>query len=438
MNHADGQTSVPFYTTLFGVQRDEFRAVAWSFAYFFCILSSYFILRPVRDALAVDDIQDIRWLFTGTLVAMLIVSPVFAAIASRFPRKQFLPWVYYFFSANIVIFYALFSLPDSGYLNQVWVGRAFFVWLSVFNLFVVTVFWSFMADIFNKNQSRRLFGIISAGGSIGAVLGPAITGLFVTQIGFKNLLPISAVLLLAATFCIFELRSWVREQTTEDDSFESGKALGGSAFDGAKLILTKPFFAAIALMLLLANFVGVVSYQYLGELVGQTFAEKDQRTQVFSVIDLSINALSFIGQLLLVRHSVRKFGVGVTLSLLPIVSAIGFAILAINPIFAVMAVIQVVRRATTFGFTKPSSDMLYAVVTPEEKYKVKNFIDTVVYRSSDAVSAWLIRALGGLGSSGIALLCIPVSILWATLTLWIGRRYRRLGNIGTTTETTNA
>jgi AAA family ATP:ADP antiporter len=418
--------------TLLGIRRDEVMAVSWSFAYFFCILSAYYMLRPVRDAMAIDSgILTIPWLFTGTFTVMIIVAPVFGWIASRYPRKQFLPWVYYFFIANILIFYAAFSYAQDQMLDQVWISRAFFVWLSVFNLFVVTVFWSFMADIYSKEQSRRLFGVISAGGSTGAILGPLITGQLVVHLGFRNLLPMSALLLLGGVFCIYRLRYWVRQhdQQNDSDSVESGKAIGGRALEGVRLVFTKPYFGMIALALMLANFVGVFAYTYMAELVSISFDNTDRQTQVFAWLDAAINTLSFVGQLILVKHSVKRLGIGATLAMLPVVSAIGFALLAIHPVFAVMAALQVIRRSLTFGFSKPTNDMLYSVVSAEEKYKVKNFIETVIYRSGDVIAVWIVRLMSGLGMTGIAIVCVPIAVAWAAMSFRIGHEYQRLDKI---------
>jgi AAA family ATP:ADP antiporter len=426
-----------YLMSVLGIRRDEIAAVGWSFAYFFCILSAYYMLRPVRDAMAIESgVSTIPWLFTGTFTVMVVVAPVFGWVASRFPRKQFLPWVYYFFVANILIFFAAFSIAQEQMLDQIWISRAFFVWLSVFNLFIVTVFWSFMADIYSKEQSRRLFGVISAGGSTGAILGPIVTGALVIPVGFQNLLPISALLLLGGVVCIYRLRHWVRQHDDDSssDSIESGKAIGGNALEGMRLVFAKPYFGMIATALVLANFVGVFAYTYMAELVSITFDSTDRQTQVFAWIDAAINILSFFGQLLLVKHSVRKLGIGPTLALLPIVSAIGFVMLAINPVFAIMAALQVLRRSLTFGFSKPASDMLYSVVSAEEKYKVKNFIETAIYRSGDVIAAWTFRFLGGIGITGLTIICIPVAIGWAVLSFRIGREYRRLDAASTPTE----
>jgi AAA family ATP:ADP antiporter len=419
-----------------GLRPGEFDAVAWSFAYFFCIFSAYAMLRPIRDAMVVvSGVSTIPWLFTGTLTVMILVAPIFGWIASRFPRKQFLPWVYYFFIANILIFFAVFTYAQNAGLEQVWIGRSFFVWLSVFNLFVVTIFWSFMADIYTGEQSRRLFGVISAGGSTGGLVGPFITGILVIPLGFKNILPLSALLLLGGVFCIYRLRRWVRQhdQVSDPDTVESSKAIGGGALEGVRLVFTTPYFGAIAFALSLATFMGVVTYNYMQELAGIAFEATDRRTQVFSWIDLATNALSFIGQIILVKHSVNKLGIGATLALLPVVSIIGFALLAIHPVFAIMAGLVILRRSLAFGFSKPASDMLYAVVSAGEKYKVKSFVETAIYRSGDAFAAWII-ALSGIGLSAIALVCIPIAVVWTAMSFFIGREYNRRGKSQLSTE----
>ncbi len=406
-------------------------AVAWSFIYFFCILSAYYMLRSVRDAMAiVSGVQNIPWLFTGTFVLMLLATPVFGWITSKYPRRVFLPWIYYFFVANILIFYAVFSYAHNNELSEIWIGRAFFIWLSVFNLFVVSVFWSFMADIYSKKQSRRLFGVITAGGSAGALIGPIVTSIVVVQIGFRNMLPLSALLLLFAVFCVYRLRGWVRQQ--QSDSGEEAastdtekKAIGGSAWAGVKFVLTKRYFSAIAVALVCATFLGGATYMYMAEMVSVTFEGTDKRTQVFAIMDAMINAMSFIGQLLIVKHSVRKLGIGGTLALLPIVSVIGFTLLAVNPVFLVIAGLQVLRRSITFGLTKPTSDMLYSVVSPEAKYKAKNFIETAIYRGGDVISTWTIRFISGIGLSGVALVCVPIALIWTWLAIWIGGEYKR-------------
>ena len=413
---------------LLGIERHEYVAVGWSFAYFFCVLSSYYILRPVREAMAVGSGPDtIPYLFIGTFVAMLVATPIFGAVASRFPRRVFLPWVYLFFIANILVFWLIFSRAVAAGGEYVWLARVFFVWLSVFNLFVVSVFWSFMADIFTREQGRRLFGFITAGGSIGALLGGMATSGLVVTIGFQNLMPISAGLLLVAIYCIRQLRQWVHREHEDElaATVESNEPLGGGPLSGITHVFSSKYFGGIVAASVIASLLGTALYMFAAELVEHSIAEADDRTQFFSNINNWTNALSLVCQMFLVKLVVTRFGIGASLALMPAVSVIGFAILALEPTLAIVAVLTVARRALGFGFSKPTTDMLYSVVTPEEKYKTKNFIDTAVYRGGDVVGTWTVKLMSALGVAGIALVMLPFAVVWAGIALWLGRDYRR-------------
>ena len=414
-----------------GLERHEYYAVAWSFVYFFCVLSAYYMLRSVRETMAVEGgVQNVPWLFSSTFVVMLAVTPVFGWVASRYPRRRFLPWVYYFFVVNILLFWAGFSYAINNGLSFVWLGRAFFVWLSVFNLFVVSVFWSFMADIYTREQSRRLFGVISAGGSAGALLGPLATGSLVVPIGFQNLLPISATLLLFGVYCIMRLRRWVESEHRGEleSTMASAAPLGGTLLSGVTAVTRSRYLSAIGLASIIASLLGTALYMFMTELVGEAFASTDERTRTFAFIDAATNTMAMLVQLLIVKRAVWRFGVGITLSLLPVLSIIGFALVAVNPSFLVVAAVQAIRRAVGFGLSKPTNDMLYSVVTPEEKYKSKNFIDTAVYRGGDLIGTWSVRALWGLGFSGISIVLLPFAALWVAIALWLGKAYRTYDN----------
>jgi AAA family ATP:ADP antiporter len=418
------------FDEVLGLEKHEYVAVSWSFAYFFCVLSSYYILRPVRETMAVvSGPNTILWLFTGTLVVMLTVTPIFGWVASRYPRRQFLPWVYLFFISNIVIFWLIFSLMIDRNVEHVWLGRVFFVWLSVFNLFVVSVFWSFMADIYTREQGRRLFGVITAGGSIGALAGGAATSSLVVHIGFQNLFPIAAILLAIAVFCITRLRLWIEQSSSSEvtSSAASMKPLGGNPLAGITHVFSSRYFTGIAVSLMIASLLGTALYILMAQLVENEIPNVDERIKFFADVNNATNALALIMQLLIVKHVVRRFGIGVSLSLMPLASVVGFVILAISPELGVVTIFTVLRRALGFGFSKPTSDMLYSVVTPEEKYKTKNFIDTAVYRSGDVVAGLALKALGaiGLGISAISLVMIPFAAIWASIATWLGRDYRR-------------
>ncbi len=425
---AQTRTKRSAISRVLGLERHEYVAVAWSCAYFFCVLSSYYMIRPIREAMGVESgTETIPYLFTSTFFVMLLASPIFAWIASRFQRSQFLPWVYYFFAANILIFYAVFSWALANDVDFVWIGRVFFVWISVFNLFVVSLFWSFMADIYTSEQGRRLFGVISAGGGFGAAAGPLVTSLLVTEVGFQNLLPISATLLLIGVFCIYRLRRWTAADREHEhpDSAGRGKPLGGDAWSGVRQIAKSPYLLAICAMSIIASLLGTALYMFMNQFVREAAADVDAYTQIFAIIDFLTVVVSTLIQLLIVRHAVKRLGLGWTLAIMPIVSIVGFALLALNPVLIFAAVFQGLRRALGFGFAKPTSDMLYSVVTRDEKYKAKNFIDTAVYRGGDLAGTWTVKAIWALGVTGISWLMVPFAAMWSLIALWIGREYRR-------------
>ena len=431
MTAASDTSSTNVVSEIFGFQRREFIPVAWSFAYFFCVLSSYYILRPVREAMAVGSGPNtIPYLFIGTFVTMLFATSIFGWVASRFPRRTFLPWVYLFFISNILIFWVVFSQMRSAGDDFVWLGRTFFVWISVFNLFVVSVFWSFMADIYTREQGRRLFGFITSGGSIGALLGGLATSNVVVNIGFENLFPISAAMLSFALLCIHKLKDWVHHEHENeiDKTVESNKPLGGSAFAGITHVMSSKYFLGIAASSVIASLLGTALYMFAAELIETAIQSPDERTRFFSNMNNWQNALALLIQMFAVKQVVTRFGIGRSLVLFPLVTVVGFIVLAFEPTLMVVAVLTVLRRALGFGFTKPSTDMLYSVVTPEEKYKAKNVIDTAIYRGGDVVGTWTIRLLSilGLGIAGISVIMLPFAAVSAAIALWLGREYKRM------------
>lgn len=424
------QTNDGFIESVLGPRRREFVPVAWSFTYFFCVLSSYYIIRPVREEMAVGGGPNtIPFLFIGTFVTMMFATSIFGWVASRYSRRVFLPWVYLFFISNILIFGFVFSQARASGEDYIWLGRVFFVWLSVFNLFVVSVFWSFMADIYTREQGRRLFGLITSGGSIGALIGGLITSSLTTTIGFQNLLPLSAALLLFAIICIGRLKNWVHHEHEDDieQTVESHKPLGGNPFAGLTHLFSSNYFLAIALMSLVASLLGTALYMFRAELISEAILDTDARIRFFSNMNNAANTLALIAQMFLVKQVVTRFGIGRSLILFPLASIIGFAILAFEPTLMAVAILDVVRRGLGFGFAKPSTDMLYSVVTPEEKYKTKNAIDTAIYRGGDVVGTWAIRLLSiiGLSIAGIAIVMVPFALVSAFVALWLGRDYKR-------------
>ena len=415
-------------STVLGIQRHEYVAVAWSAAFFFCILSSYYVIRPVRETMAVGSgTNTIPMLFTAVFLVMMIATTVFGWIASRYPRRIFLPWLYAFFIANILAFWIVFSRLINDGEDHIWLGRIFFVWLGVFNAFVVTVFWSFMADIYTREQGRRLFGLITAAGSLGAFLGSASTSAIVLNIGFHNLFLPSAVLLSVSLLCITQLRRWIASADGNDlnEEVKVDQALGGSPLSGITHAFSAKYFIAIMTISVFASLLGNALYIFGIDLVREAIPTEDEQTRFFSNLNVASTAIAAFVQLLVVKPVVRRFGVGRAIAILPALWAIGFSVLAFDPVLAVAAVFTFLTRGLGFGFSKPTNHMLYSVVTPEEKYKVKNFIDTAIFRFGDSVASWFVVALMGLGIVGVSLLMVPFAIVAAVLAVWLGHEYKR-------------
>jgi AAA family ATP:ADP antiporter len=428
MSAATDQARPSLFDRVFGLERHEYAAVAWSFLYFFCVLSAYYILRPVREMLGVQSGPDtLPYLFTASFVVMLIATPIFGWITSRYPRKVFLPWVYAFFILNILVFWAVSVYLVDEEQSHVWLGRIFFVWLSVFNLYVVSVFWSFMADIYTREQGRRLFGLLSSGGSIGALLGSTTSFALAQTVGSQNLFPISAVLLTLAILCIRQLRQWVMqdEHQLPGHRIEMGASLGGNALAGATHANSSNYFRAIVAASVIASLLGTALYLFRAYLVQESILDQDAQTQFFAAINLAQNFVTILGQMFLVRYVVRRLGLGAALSVMPVLSVLCFVWVAADPSLLVIAIVDVIRRASGFTFSKPSTDMLYSVVTPEEKYKTKNFIDTTVYRFGDVIGIFLIRSMLTLGYSAVSLIMVPFAIAWIWVATWLGKDYRR-------------
>lgn len=413
---------------LIDLRSGEWLPLAGAFSYFFFVLASYYTVRPLRDALAVaGGVSNMQYLFTATFVCMLFFVPLYGWITARLPRRIFLPLVYSFFMLNLLaIYWAFASFPDS-----VWLARGFFVWVSVFNLFVIPVFWSFMADIWTPSQARRLFGVIAAGGSLGAISGPALVSALVGQIGIGGLPLLSAGLLGIALAIQIALLVWSRRhplppEATAADPRDREQPMGGSVLAGAILPFRYRYLAAFCGFMFLATFSGALLYFLQAQVVSERFSDTTQIAGVFARLDLIANSLTIVIQILFTAGIVRWLGIGLALALLPVVVASGFGIIAVAPSLMLIAGVQAVRRAVAFGIGNPVAGMLFTVVGPQSKYKFKQFADTVVYRAGDSTAGWVFTGLMALGAgiSGIALLGIGAGVVWCTLALWIGRRYQ--------------
>ncbi len=419
----------PLLYRLVQVRREEIAAMLWSFSYFFWLLCGYYVLRPVRDEMGIrGGVDNLPWLFTGTFLAMVAAVPLFGWVSSRFPRRKLLPMIYLFFGANLLLFYALL---ESG-IAPARTAQAFFIWVSVFNLFVVSVFWSFMADLFRNEQARRLYGFISAGGSTGALAGPLITATLAPVVGPANLLPLSAVMLFAAVLCIYRLAAWSDRNPGLHASSpgRKGGPIGGSIFGGVTLALQSPYLLGICVYVVLGTLLGTFLYFHQANIVAVEVLSSGERTALFAKIDFAVNVLTFVCQLFVVGRLIGRFGVGFALTLLPIVAVAGFFAIGLMPTLTVLVVFQVIRRAGEYAIARPAREILFTVLNREEKYKSKNFIDTVVFRGGDAVSGWMFEGLRliGLGLAGIAFVAMPIALLWAGTGWWLGRNQEDLRN----------
>ena len=395
-------------TRLLKAEKHELPALLWAFFYFFCLLCSYYILRPVRDEMGIQGgVDKLQWLFSATFAVMLLAVPFFGFLAARWPRHRLVPILYYFFAANLAVFF----LAMQNGVDKAILARLFFVWVSVFNLFVVSVFWSFMADIFSNDQARRLFGFVAAGGSAGAIAGPLITTLLVSHVGQSHLLLFSIGLLLLSTLAVSKLNRWAIIHRGGVATSEA-KPLGGGIWAGIRLTLASPYLIGISAYLLLLTLLATFVYFEQLRLVAEHLQDSAARTKLFAQIDLAVNTLTLLVEIFLTNRLVGRFGVAILLMVLPLMNLLGFGALVVAPTLAALVTFQVLRRVVEYALARPVREILFTVVSREEKYKAKNFIDTVVYRGGDAMSAWLMSALKGMGIglTQVAALAIPFAI----------------------------
>ena len=395
------------------------RALCWSFAYFFCLLAGYYVLRPLRDEMGVaGGVRNLQWLFTATFLTMLAAVPLYGAVVARLPRRRFIPVVYHFFAANLAIFWLLLAFG----VERQTVARVFFVWISVFNLFAVSVFWSLMADLFTAEQGRRLFGFIAAGGTAGALAGPALTIGLAVPLGPANLLIVAALFLEAAVVCARRI-----ESSGETPSRVTAEALGGGWLDGITMVLRSPYIAGIALWVTMLSVAGTFLYFQQANIVAAASEDPAVRTRMFASIDLAVGLLTVVVQFFATGRLIARFGVGAAIGFLPLVFAAGFVALAWAPMLAVVIGFQALQRTANFAISNPAREVLSTVLAREEKYKAKNVIDIVVFRGADAAGGWLFEALraAGMELRAISLAAVPLAAAWFALAMALGRAHQR-------------
>jgi len=392
-------------------------ALWWSFLYFFCLLSGYYVLRPVREAMGASadveaifppsmiaffaargmPLQDftLQVLFTCTFLIMLLLQPLYGALVSRYPRRVFLPLVYGFFIVTLLLFYVLF---DTGVPGR---GMAFFLWISVFNLFAVAVFWSFMADVFSNADAKAYYGYIGAAGTIGAFLGPFLTRTLVERIGIAHLMLVSAGFLVICVVCLLRLRLWAVQREREQRLVSGEVPMGGSVLAGLQLIAREPLLRWLAFMVVLGVGVGTVLYNEQAAIVRRLFTDPAASTAYYAGIDLAVNALTLLVQVFFTRLLLSRYGIAPALLIPGVAIIIGYSILAVSPLPLMVAVVQVVTRSSEFSLAKPARETIYTRVPREWRYKAGAAIDTVIYRGGDLTFAWVYKALSAFGSHAV-------------------------------------
>jgi AAA family ATP:ADP antiporter len=406
-----------FLERLVRVEQGEWPRLAIAFCYFFFLLGGYFMLRPIRGSVAANNSEILHWLYTGTFLTMLAIVPVFGFLVSRFRRGQFIPAIYLFFLFNLVLFIIGFREDDT----PLWIQRTFYIWLSVFNLFVVSIFWSFMADIFRPGQAQRLFGFVMAGGSLGAMVGSWTTTMLVLTLGSRNMMMAAAACLLLATVLAVILGRYTRRQHHDQPT----AVIGGSIWEGAVHVFRSEYLLYACLLMLLHNLTSTFLYNGLAVLVNDQIVGFDERTHFFGIVDLVVQVIAFIFQFLVTSRLVTSLGMSKTLVMVPMMLAGGFIILGSAMGLVLFAAIQVAQRSMNYGVLGPAKEMLFTVVDRETKYKSKNFIDTVVYRGSDVTASWIFKGLtsAGLSLSQITWFYLPVMGLWGLGAWRLGKLY---------------
>lgn len=400
--------------------------MAMAFAYFFLLLCCYYLLRPLRDAMAATaGLGRLPELFTYTFLVMLAITPLFGTLVARVRKRLLLPITYLFFASNMLLFVGLFH-ADPGSRTA---AAAFYVWLSVFNMFVVSVFWSFMADIFRGGEAKRLFGPISAGGSAGAICGPLITQWLAVEMGPAGLVMLSTAMLVLTIPLIRSLGRWSTHQHGEQElAAQSDRegSIGGGALGGVRALFASTYLLGIASILLIGAIVGTFMYLELQRLAFEAYPEVGDRTRFFARLDLAGNVLALIFQGVVVSRIIARLGLVGGLVLMPLIALTSFVWLLAVPMLMPLAISQVLRRSGEFGLSKPSREVLYTAVDAETKYKAKNFIDTVVQRGSDTAGSWLhgLLAVRGVALDGFAAISGVLMLVLVGVGVWLARAFK--------------
>ena len=413
-----------FLNTISMIKQREVKAVIFSFLFVVVLMTAYYILRPVRDAMASDWTDaEVSWLWTLNFFISTGIVALYGMAVSKFRFRLLVPTMYSIFAGSFVMFYLLGSISD----DRTLVDKAFYVWVSVFSLFNISVFWSFMSELFSKEQSGRLFGIIAVGASVGGLIGPSITAFFSVSIGIDNLMLIASMMLLIPIPIIFYLQSKATDLNNEKlDLTPTSHPIGGNPIAGFKMLFSNPYLMSIALFIFLYTGISSFIYFELKNLLSDL--SRPERSAIWAQMDLAVNILSISIGLFATGRIVGKFGMPVTIAMVPVMVCVGLLILAISPLLGVVMILQIIRRAGNYGMTRPAREMLFTLVDRETRFKAKPVIDIVAYRGSDMLMAWLFTGLTqglGLGLAAVAGVGAGIAALWSLVGIYLGRWFER-------------
>jgi AAA family ATP:ADP antiporter len=422
---ASNNPMIKFLTRISKIEASEAKAVVSSFLFVVVLMSAYYILRPVRDAMASDwTAAEVSWLWTLNFFISTAVVAVYGIAVSRFRFRLLVPAMYAIFALTFVVFYLL----ASNSVDRTLIDKSFYVWVSVFSLFHISVFWSFMSDLFSKEQAGRLFSIIAAGASVGGLIGPSIPSFFSASLGTDNLMLIASLMLLVPIPIIFYLQSLKSSElgNQELELKTPTGAIGGNPFAGFKMFFSNPYLLAIGLFIFL--YTGISSFVYfeLKNLLSEL--SRPERTAVWAQMDLAVNILSIATGLFATSRIVSRFGMPTTIALVPVMICIGLLVLAVSPFLGAVVALQVIRRAGNYAVTRPAREMLFTRVDRETRFKAKPVIDIVAYRGGDMLMAWLFTGLTqglGLGLAAVAIVGAGIAALWSLVGIYLGRWFER-------------
>ena len=407
------------------IEGHEIKAVVGSFLFVIVLMTAYYILRPVRDAMASDWTDaEVSWLWTLNFFISTAVVAVYGVLVSRFRLRLLVPSIYAIFALTFLSFYALISTMA----DRTLVDKSFYVWVSVFSLFHISVFWSFMSDLFSKEQAGRLFGIIAAGASVGGLVGPSIPSFFSASLGTDNLMLLASAMLLVPIPIIFYLQS-LKSSDLHNESLAPQTnqiKIGGNPFAGFKLFFSNPYLLAIGLFILL--YTGISSFVYFELKNLLSDLSRAERTAVWAQMDLAVNVLSIAVGLFATGRIVGKFGMPVTIALIPVLICAGLIIVAVSPFLGAVVALQVIRRAGNYAVTRPAREVLFTRVDREARFKAKPVIDIVAYRGGDMLMAWFFTGLTqglGLGLAAVAAVGAGIAALWSIVGIYLGRWFER-------------